>query len=83
MNLIFCRVSQELIVSIPLRLGKKVIAHHTLLTCTGQATPSASTAYKPGDVIWAMASGLPAWPGKILAAEDCGSRVPLDKVSVN
>lgn len=67
----------ELIVSVPLRLGKKVIAHHTLLACTGMDTlpggppprpPSPS--HKAGDVIWAKADMLPAWPGKILDFAD-------------
>lgn len=72
-------------VSIPFRIGKKVIAHHTLLNCAGQDTPSekpSPSAYKVGDVIWARAPSLPAWPGKILSADDVGAaRVPSDKVS--
>ena len=77
-----CRIGQELIVSIPLRLGKKVIAHHTLLTCTGQATPTEKpqpVSHSEGEVIWAQAPSLPAWPGRILAAE---GKVPVNKVGV-
>lgn len=63
-------------------MGKKVIAHHTLLTCSGQDTPSEKpepVSHREGEVIWAQAPSLPAWPGRILAADN---EVPMNKVGM-
>ena len=72
--------------SVPLRMGKKIIAHHTLLPCTGAAmpTPGKKEAEYPvevGDVVWAKGCMLPGWPGRVVSYQERGmSEPPKDKV---
>lgn len=78
----------ELMVSIPLRIGKKIIAHHTLLPCTGAATPTPASRKKVefpvevGGVVWAKGCMLPGWPGRVVSHEEREiMEPPQDKVS--
>jgi len=63
----------SLTVSIPFHIGKRRIINHTLLVCTGgpsdstqkphsEAVPSVSV----GDIVWAKASQLQAWPARVI-----------------
>ena len=68
--------------SVPLRMGKRILAHHTLLVCTGPDTPPVQsrviTEFDDGAVVWARGHQLPGWPGKIISHAD-SAPVP-DKV---
>ncbi len=79
----FLRSELELTVSIPFRIGKKRLANHTLLVCTGsEISVEKDSNFKVGDVIWAKAAMLPAWPGKIISYKDKDlKKPPNDKVS--
>ena len=66
-------------------MGKKVIARHTLLPCTGGAIPLAGLRSEVkmdvGSVVWARAYLLPAWPGQIISPVERGLQEPTrDKV---
>ena len=77
--------SVELVVSVPLRMGKKIIAHHTLLPCTGSQAPppekKRTVRMEVGEVVWAKAYMCPAWPGLIISHAERGLEEPSpDKV---
>lgn len=66
-------------------MGKKIIAHHTLLACNGPGTAPKErtrTEVMVGDVFWAKGYLLPGWPAKAISSADRKlDEPPKDKVS--
>ena len=81
---LFSYKDNHLIISIPLRVGRTTIAHHTLLSCSGGECPVNEEVVKElpvfdvGDVVWAKAPYLRAWPGKIISRDR--KKASADKV---